>query len=198
MNESKKRFADQLLSADPPSPGVRDRYEKEIRAMLEKTLTPRQRGVYLLAAFLLVLLAGFFGVAASAPDRKPDFLMYVVAYLAASALVLLIVAGLLFRAFWKGVVDRRASRRWAAGVGVVYVGLMGWLLMLMSRYIPELLRDDTRILGLVMVLYAAVAWVRHRLAASELRTAESLLEIELRLAEISEALAGRSQPTPPA
>ena len=50
MNESKKRFVEQLLAADPPSPDARGRYEKEVRAMLEKTISPRQRRLYLIAA----------------------------------------------------------------------------------------------------------------------------------------------------
>jgi hypothetical protein len=41
-------------------------------------------------------------------------------------------------------------------------------------------------------VYAAVAWVRHRVAQAELRTAEKLLEIELRLAEIAEALQAKN------
>jgi hypothetical protein len=42
MNESKKRFVEQLLAADPPSPDARGRYEKEVRAMLESK-RPLQR-----------------------------------------------------------------------------------------------------------------------------------------------------------
>jgi hypothetical protein len=49
-----------------------------------------------------------------------------------------------------------------------------------------MLRDSVQVFGLVLLLYAAVAWVRHRVAQAEMRTAEKLLEIELRLAEIGE------------
>ena len=62
MNESKKRFIDQLLAADPPSGDARRRYEKEVRAMLEKTLTPRQRVERLGAALVMVLSAAAIAI----------------------------------------------------------------------------------------------------------------------------------------
>jgi hypothetical protein len=82
---------------------------------------------------------------------------------------------------------------------VAYVGLLGWLFLYMAQYIPERLRYDVGVLGLVLLVYAAVAWMRHRIAQAEMRTAEKLLEIELRLAEISEAVEkGRGGAPPPA
>ena len=188
MSESKKRFADQLLAADPPSPDARGRYEREVRAMLETTLTPRERGGYLLGAAALLAPAALLGGMAAFGSRPPDtpVMPFVEAYFAVTAVALVAVAGLLVRAFWLGVVDRRRVRRWATGVGVAYVGLVGWLLMLMAQYIGEPLHNDARVLGLVLVVYAAVAWVRNRVAQAEMNTAEKLLEIELRLAELAE------------
>jgi hypothetical protein len=91
---------------------------------------------------------------------------------------------MLFRALLEGVFNQR-YRGWAAGTGV-YAGLLGSLFLLLSRYLPEMLRDSVQVFALVLLLYAAVAWVRHRIAQAEMRTAEKLLEIELRLAEIGE------------
>jgi hypothetical protein len=198
MNESKKRFVEQLLAADPPSPDGRGRYEKEVRAMLEKTISPRQRGLYLVAASLLGLmgasmsLTGLGTLATSVggtdePARPQPAYLFLVFCVLATGLALLLVAGMLFRAYWKGVINRRTYRGWAAGAGVTYVGLMGWLFLLLGRYLPEMLRDSVQVFGLVLLLYAAVAWVRHRIAQAEMRTAEKLLEIELRLAELGEA-----------
>jgi FtsH-binding integral membrane protein len=197
VNEPRKRFARELMAADPPSSDARERYEKEVRAMLEMTLSPRKRGVYLVAALLLLLPAAFLVLTPlePPPEGKPDFLHFVVAYFLLSAVALLAVAVLFFRGFWTGVINRRASRRWATGIGVAYVGLVGWLFMLMAHYLPEMLQDDVRIFGLVLMLYAAVAWVRHGIAQAESRTAEKLLEMELRLAEIGEAMQTRTSPT---
>src|SRR5262249_56970970 len=92
----------------------------------------------------------------------------------------------LLRAYWKGVFNQRNYRGWAAGAGVTYAGLLGCLFLLLCRYLPEMLRDSVQVFGLVLLLYAAVACVRHRIAQAEMRTAEELLEIELRLAAIGE------------
>jgi hypothetical protein len=198
MNESKKRFVEQLLAADPPSPDARGRYEKEVRAMLETTISPRQRGLYLIAAVVSGLLGAYMsliglGVLVTAAGRtappvepEPVFLLLVFGILA-TGLALLLVAGMLFRTYWKGVFNQLSYRKWAAGVGVTYVGSLGVLFLLLGRYFPELLRDAVQVLGLILLLYAAVAWVRHLIAQGETRTTEKLLEIELRLAEIGEA-----------
>src|SRR5262249_26048935 len=113
MNESKKHFVDRLLAADPPSPDGRERYAKEVRAMLEKTLTPRERGLYLVSAVVLVLMAVYLGFAAVNAPLGPEFLKFIVAYAWVTALALLVLAGLLFWAYWKGVVTHGTSRRWA-------------------------------------------------------------------------------------
>jgi hypothetical protein len=211
MNESKKRFVEQLLAADPPSPDARGRYEKEVRAMLEKTISPRQRRLYLIAAVVSGLLGAYLsliglGTLVTAAGRTaplvepgPASLLLVLCILA-TGLALLLVAGMQFRTYWKGAFNQLSYREWAAGVGVTYVGSLGVLFLLLGRYFPELLRDSVQVLGLILLLYAAVAWVRHRIAQAEMRTAEKLLEIELHLAEIGEVtkarpLADTSSPT---
>ena len=183
-----RTFADQLVAAAPPSADARGRYEKEVRAMLDLTLSPRQRGGYLLGAVFLLALGGFFAaVLASAGGDRNEVIPYVMAYGGATAVACALAAVPMLRGFWRGTVRRAGAGGWAAGVGVAYVGLVGWVLMGMARVVPEPLRDDTRVFGLVLVIYAAVAWVRHRVTQAELRTAEKLLEIELRLAELAEA-----------
>jgi hypothetical protein len=211
MNESKKRFVEQLLAADPPSPDARGRYEKEVRAMLEKTISPRQRGLYLIAAVVSGLLGAYLsliglgtlitaaGRTAPLVEPGPASLLLVLCILA-TGLALLLVAGMLFRTYWKGAFNQLSYREWAAGAGVTYVGSLGVLFLLLGRYFPELLRDSVQVLGLILLLYAAVAWVRHRIAQAEMRTAVKLLEIELHLAEIGEVtkarpLADTSSPT---
>ena len=197
MNDSKKQFVEQLLAADRPSPDLRRHYEKEVHAMLEKSIGPRQRRLCLVAAVLLGLLGVYWsltglGVLAgrvlatnSGVDTHPAILILLFCILA-TGLALLLVAGMLLRAYWKGVFNQRNYRGWAAGAGVTYAGLLGCLFLLLCRYLPEMLRDSVQVFGLVLLLYAAVAWVRHRIAQAEMRTAEKLLEIELRLAEIGE------------
>jgi hypothetical protein len=209
MNERKRQFAKQLLATEPPSPDSRLRYEKEVLAMLEKTISPRQRGLYLIAALVTGLLGAYMsliglGTLVTAAGRAPSPVepqpvqLFLVFCIVATGLALLLVAAMLFRGYWKGVFNQRSYRNWAAGAGVTYVGLLGVLFLLLGRYFPELLRDSVQLLGLIMLLYAAVAWVRHRIAQAETRTAEKLLQIELRLAELGEVMRpGPRTDTPP-
>ena len=118
-------------------------------------------------------------------DPLPVFLILAFGILA-TGLALLLVAGMLLRAYWKGAFNQRNYREWAAGAGVTYAGLARLLFLLLCRYLPEMLRDSVQVFALLLLLYAAVAWVRHRIAQAEMRTAEKLLEIELRLAEMGE------------
>jgi hypothetical protein len=187
MNDPKPSFTERLVAADRPSPNARQRYEKELKAMLEKSLSPRQRGAYLLGAAFLLVIAGFFGLTASfAPELKEEFFPYIMAYFVMTAIASLAAAYMLGRGFWSGSIRRNGSA--VVGIGVIYLGLLGWIFMLMARHIPELLRDDVRVFGLVLLIYAAVAWVRHRIAQAELVTNQKMLELELRLAEIGEVM----------
>jgi hypothetical protein len=187
MNDSKKQFVNQLIAADPPSLDARGRYEKEVRAMLENKLTPRQRGVYLVVAALLLLPAVLFGSMVLQPiPVDHEFIRFVWVYMVATAVVLVILAVILFRAYWSGIVVKRSAYQWATGLGVVYIGVLGLLALGVARHVPDLLRDEVRIMGLLLVLYASVVWVRNGISQSELRTTEKLLEIELRVAELTE------------
>ena len=73
-------------------------------------------------------------------------------------------------------------------IGVAYLGLSGWIFMLMAQHVPEFFRDGVRVLGLILLIYAAVAWIRQRIARAELSTQEKLLELELRMADLSDAI----------
>jgi hypothetical protein len=191
MNDPKSSFTERLVAADRPLPDARRRYEQELKAMLEKSLSPRQRGAYLLGAVFLLVIAGFFGLTASfAPELKAEFFPYILAYFVMTAVASLVAAFMLGRGFWSGTVRRNGST--VVGIGVIYLGLLGWIFMLMARHIPELLRDDVRVFGLVLLIYAAVVWVRHRIAQAEVVTNQKMLELELRLAEIGEAVKGSS------
>jgi hypothetical protein len=184
VSDDRKRFADRLIAADPPSAAGRARYERELKAMFETTLTPRTRGAYLAGALALFAVAGFFGLtAALAPELKGDFVPFVVAYFVLTAAAAGAGAALMARGFWGGSVRKNGPG--VAGIGVLYLGLSGWVFLLMGRHVPETLRDDVRVLGLMLVIYAAVAWVRHRIARAETATAVRILELELQIAEMT-------------
>ena len=100
MNEPNPTFSERLVAVDRPSPDARQRYEKELKAMFEKSLSPRQRGVYLLGAAFLFVVAAFFGLTASfAPELKGDFFPFIMAYFVMTAIASLAAAFMLGRGF---------------------------------------------------------------------------------------------------
>lgn len=196
MNESKKQFVDRLLAADPLSPAARGQYEKQVRAMFEKTLSRDERWKYVMAAIFMGLsgvVCCFDAVTEWFDGPRP--VKYATAFFAATAVALFILAWNFFRGAWSGVVNRRTTGQWTTGVGVAFVGLLGLFSLVVVPQFPEAVRDDVRAFGLMLLIYAAVAWVRHSVLEAELRTAEKLLEIELRLADLGEAReAGPARP----
>jgi hypothetical protein len=197
MNESKKRFVDRLLAAEPPSADARQRSEKEMRTLFEKTLSRDERRRYLLVGVLMGLIGLGLTIVCGLnalfewPSRPmaagPEW-KFIQAFYLLTGMALLAVAAISFRAYWRGMFSRRTSNDWTAGTAVGYTGVLGILFLFTARNIPEMLRDEMRVLGLVLLGFAAVAWVRHCVVQAEMRTAEKLLEIEMRLAEVGEAL----------
>jgi ABC-type Co2+ transport system permease subunit len=99
----------------------------------------------------------------------------------------LVVAGSLARTH-AGSLTWRTCKDWVAWVWIGYLVLLGCLFLGMSRYLSESLRDSVRGIGLVLVVYAAIAWLRHRVAQAERRIAEKLQVIQQRLEEIAKTL----------
>ena len=111
MNDSKKQFVEQLLAADRLSADLRRHYEKEVHAMLEKSIGPRQRRLCLVAAVLLdcwgVLEPDGTGDSCHGCYRKdtsleplPAFLILALCVLG-TGLALLLVAGCSSAPYWK-------------------------------------------------------------------------------------------------
>ena len=192
MNEPKKQFAEELLACDKSSPKARESYEKELRAMLDNKLTANTKREWSIAAILCALLVPLvtYGGVEVFRARTPEFHLpaFIAAYLFLTAAALLGIATVLAIGVWRGGYHRPTHRRVVAGIGIVYAGLSGWMFLVGSRHTPELFRDELYISGLVLLLYAATAWIRQRVGQAELKTREKLLEIELRVAGIAEAL----------
>lgn len=192
MTDPRPPFADRLIALDPPNPTARERYDRKVCAMLENTLSPRQRGGYLLGTVVAATTAaGLLGLSVSLfDDTGNSGVLFLRVCLALMGLAATAVAGSLLRSYWTGVVRRPGAGGWAAGLGISYLALAGSVLLLTAGHLPAELRSDTRASGGLLVVYAAVAWVRSRIARAELTTAERLLELELRLAELQDALRG--------
>ncbi len=192
MHEPRKEFAEHLIACEKPHPGFRERYEKELCAMLENKLSVRQKRESVGVAVVLAIAAAITGYVGSgvARARTPanELPAFMGTWLLLTAVALFGIVAVLGIGAYRGGYQRVMHGKVVTGIAVVYVGMTGWIFMLAARFAPELFRYDMLVFGGVLLLYAATAWIRHRIAQSELKTREQFLEIELRLAEIFENL----------
>ncbi|MBY0455981.1 MAG: hypothetical protein K2V38_01440 [Gemmataceae bacterium] len=181
MNDS--RFADRLLAADPAGRRPAD---------AETVLGPVVRWVILFVAIAVLGITALLAYTAVIADEPGN---PVVAYFRAlcllSAGVTGLSAGLLVRMVWRGTSRKPRSNAGAVEFVAGYLSLAGGLTLSLAGHVPTL--PDVRVLGGLTVVAAATLWVRSRVARAEQHLTERLLELELRLAEVQEAVrAGRS------
>ncbi|MBN1909044.1 MAG: hypothetical protein JW818_04835 [Pirellulales bacterium] len=181
MNNS---LRDQLLRMEQVTPALKERYDKEIQAMLEKRVTGIRRWAWLGSAVMGVGFTVLFGtLAVITPAEFP------------LAGRIGFVAGALFGIGW-AILGWRVFRRSSinlkidsgAAAGMAW-GLPVILLTLFMVSAPDSIVGLRMIIsGLVFLVMGLAFLLRHVVEQSELKTREKLLEIECRLAELAETL----------
>jgi hypothetical protein len=179
-------FRERLLELEPMTPALKERYDKEVQAMLEKRLTGTDRKVVLGFTVMSVVFAVLLGVLAIIPPlAEVPLLVRLGPALGALYSVGFAILGV--RVLRRGSMDLKFDTSVIIGMVWGLVVLMVILFTVMSLLVPD------RIVGLWMMIFAlvqlvvgAVFLIRHGIAQSELRTREKLLEIEYRLAELAE------------
>ncbi len=186
MNSIPNDFRERLIRCEPVTPAYRQKYEKEMRAMLEKQLTGVRRWVWGLAALMGVGFALLFGtLAVIAPAEFP---LWGRLGFAAGALFGVGWAALGIRVFRRGSIDLKFDT--AAYAGMAW-GLPVFMVTLFMVAAPEDIIGLRMILcGLVFLVMGVAFLLRHVIELSELKTREKLLEIEYRLAELAERTGG--------
>lgn len=184
MNDTNRIFREDLLKSEQVTPALKERYEREIRAMLEKQLTGVRRWVWLGSAILGVAFALLFGTLAIVTPA--DFPLVGRVGFAAGAFFGIGWAVLGIRGFRRRSLDLKKDSGAAAG--------LAWALPIILLTLWMVSAPDT-IVGLRMILSGLVFLVmglaflmRHVIELSELKTRERLLEIEYRLAELAETV----------
>lgn len=187
MNESKKTFRDKLLDMEIPNPALKEKYEREVRAMVEKKLT----GVTKLAHIGgLVMGLGFliiFGTAAIiAPKEFPLWGRAIFALGAVFGFIIIAFEAWLLK---KGTINLKTDDVAMAGLGWGFVVIVTTIVLVFSGKLPDPLIGIRMIVNLLVFEIAAGFMLNKAfLQRSELNMREKLLEIEHRLAEISEKI----------
>ena len=189
-------FSDQLLSMEQVNPAFQERYEKEIKKMLEKTLTPIQRisfaisGVLTAAMGCFFVYLAFFGPTIKGPGTMPILTR---GMLGLGTVFAVIWAVMVWKIVAKGKMNRRTFPNTLNSMIWVLQSLVAVILLIGTGSHPNLVSSVyTAVFGLTFLVFGVATLVTNRVEQCALKTEEKLLGIELRLAEIAEALPKKS------
>lgn len=192
MNKPDRTFRDKLLDVEKPTDSYKEKYEKEVQAMVEKKLTGTNKWFHVGGLIMgLGFLALFGTVAVIIPKEFP--------FWARALFILGAVFGLVFAAFegWilkKGTVDLRKDEMASAGLGWAFIVIAATIVLVNSGKLADPVKGVRMLVSiLVFEVMAAVGLLKAIIQRSELNNREKLLEIEYRLAELAEKLEGKSE-----
>jgi hypothetical protein len=188
MENDRPGFRDRLLALQETTPELKKQYQWEVQRMLERPLSGVRRWVWLgVAIFGGASAIACVALAVLAPGDLPPT--------ARGGLIVGALFGLAWSALGVRVFVRSAiDLRWDTGV---YAGLSWVLPVLLATFClvfaPQGEAGLRMILtSLVFLVGGAVFLIRHVVELSELKTREKLLDLEFRLAELSETLKKRT------
>ena len=187
MGPTEKEFREKLLRMEQVTPALKEEYDREIRAMTEQKLTKARMAAWVATGILGLGFLGLFGtVAVILPAEFPLLGRLGFGVGAAFGLAW---AGLCLWIVRRGSLDQRKVPVAAAGIVWVFTVIMTTLMVLLSAQLPDKVVGTRMVLvSLVFLLMAAVFMILARVQTAELNTREKLLEIEYRLAELSEKI----------
>lgn len=175
---------DRLCDLEPQTPLLRERYQKELQAMLEKKLGPWLRLFLAIVMAASVAIAIFLGIVAIIHDELP--------LLARGALA----GGVVFSLGWAGLTGwtlRRGSMRLQtqpaamAALSWIFAVLLETCFLILAPGFPDHFHALLALFcGLVILIGAGVQLINTCVQQAALRIGESLLRLEYRLAQLEE------------
>jgi len=184
MTQFSPDLSERLLRCEIETPALREKYEKEVQAMFEKRLGPAQRWMWVFWTLFGLAQAIVFSWAAVASfGQLPGWGTLIFAIGVPFALA---TAGL---SAWIAYTGRLLLKTHPPAIA----GLM-WVLIVILVTIFMVAAPDSivglRMLlsGLIFLVMVAVFMLAGRTEQAELRTKEKLLEIEYRLADLSDRI----------
>lgn len=181
-------FRDALLAAQPLTPALRERYQKELNAMFETKLTPRTKFLHAagaVASFLLAALGATVLIRSRGQGATLTAIwsVYTVGCLAWGAS--------LAATLRRGSFDARRGpwqySKWSVAATLLIVG---FILAHALRH-PSIEALVWCVFGAMWFTLAIGIEIRNRIVQAEMLTREKFLSLEYRLIELSERLGER-------
>jgi hypothetical protein len=179
-----KPFRDKLIESEPINPSFKQKYDKEVKAMLEKKLNKLQKISFPISGLFGLFFFVFFGYVTIISKELPGlsrlgFGIGSIFGLAWAAMMLWILK--------RGRLNLKTHPRMMAGwAWGVTLSNMTILLLVGGQHPNETWAVYMAVSGLVFLLMGAVFLITDRIDQNQLKTQEKLLEIELRIAELAE------------
>ena len=178
-------FSDRLLAMERANPDFREKYERGVKAMLEKRLTPVQKFVTGFMAVVCLAMFAFFTYAVLVITAGLPVLIR--ASFGVGALFSLAFLIFLVKIVLSGKMNLRTQPNTMTGLVWVFLVIMQTIFMTIGGKHPESVSSVFMVLyGLSFLVLGVAFLVTHRIEQSELNVKEKLLGIELRLAELCE------------
>lgn len=185
MNSNPNEFRERLLAAEKMNPTRK--YQEELHMLIEQKLTPAKKWAFRGSLALGIGFTVIFGSAAVWSPRefpglgRAGFILGAVFGLAWAVLVGWILQ--------RGSINRRKDPTAMTGLVWGFTVVMITLFMLLGGQLSDRVIGIQMVVnGLVFLVMAVAFLLRNVIEQSELRTREKLLELECRLADISETL----------
>jgi RNA polymerase sigma-70 factor (ECF subfamily) len=181
---------DRLCGLEPQTPLLRERYLKEIQAMLERKLRLGEKLFVAVVSVVALGQAAYLAVLAGIHGELPVLARV---GLAGGALFSVAFAVLGARTLRRGTWELRIQPAAIAGLVWVFAVLLETCFLVLAPQFPDhFLATVALFSGLVLLVGAGVMLVNARVEQAELRTREALLRLEYRLAELSEGRTGQT------
>ena len=187
MGPTERKFGQKLAEMEQATPALKERYDREIRAMAEQKLTKARKAAWVATG---ILGLGFLALLGTAAVIAPaEFPLLGRAGFAVGAAFGLAWAAFSLSVIRQGSFDRRKVAVASAGMAWCAAVITATLVLLLSaRHPDKVVGTRMVVVSLVFLVMAAMFMILARVQTAELNTREKLLEIEYRLAELSEKI----------
>ena len=202
MNKSENTFRDKLLDMEKPNSNYREKYEKEVKAMLEKKLNYLWRVGFVVLGLVGLLVAISFAEMASSRGGDDSLRLFARLVTVPGAVLGLAWSVLMGWVAVTGKLNLRTQPARMAAIGVA-LGFFFVAYFMFRFVVPITVENPTdyrsilgvqlALIGFFFVVTVGICLLLRIAYRTEFKTREKLLEIEYRIAELAEKVEGKSE-----
>ncbi len=180
LAESKRQFRQRMLSAENETPALRAEYDRRINAMFEKNLSKLKK-LWFTTLVLFCLISGGIALTLALTEKGLPLIARIGLLLGTTFSAAW--AFFLIRILRRGSMRLRIDPPLAAGMGFCFA-----LLMCVLFAVSGMPASYVTMYGVLFLIPAGLMLLRTVIEQSEMRTQERLVELQYKIARLSERL----------